>query len=287
MDVLLFLLLPVAAFSGWLTGRKSSSRKAAPAFFTGLNYSISQQPDKTLDALVQMPAIDHDTIETHLTLGVIFRRRGEIERAIRLHQGLIQRPYLATHYKSAALLELSRDYIAAGVLDRAETILLELIANNEQLIPSMQHLLELYQQGKEWVAAINIAYKLQEINNTDLSSQIAHFYCELAEQASKTQQFKQAKCCIKRALKAKYDCPRANIMHANIEHALGNFRKALRLYKKIAIKYPDYIPDQNHKYSYRCNNCGFSISKLQWHCPRCRQWGMFKPLQSSVVATLI
>jgi lipopolysaccharide biosynthesis regulator YciM len=282
MDVLLFLLLPVAAFSGWLTGRKTSSRKAAPTF-TGLNYDISQQPDKTLDALVQMPAIDDDTVETHLTLGVVFRRRGEIERAIRLHQGLIQRPYLASHYKSAALLELSRDYIAAGVLDRAEAILLELIANNEQLAPSLQHLLDLYHQGKEWLAAINIAYKLQEVNCSDLSSQIAHFYCELAEQASKTQQFKQAKCCIKRALKAKHDCPRANIMRANIEHALGNSSKALKLYKKIAIKYTDYIPEQTHKnIAYRCNNCGFSISKLQWHCPRCRQWGMFKPLHASV-----
>lgn len=283
MEVLLFLLLPVAAFSGWLTGRKGSSRKAAPNFFTGLNYTISQQPDKTVDALVQMPTIDDDTVETHLTLGAVFRRRGEIERAIRLHQGLIQRPYLANHYKSAALLELSRDYIAAGVLDRAQAILLELISNNEQLIPSLQHLLELYQQGKEWLAAINIAHKLQDVSNKDLSSQVAHFYCELAEQASKAQQYKQAKFYIKRALKSKHDCPRANILRANIEHALGNSSKAVKLYRKIALKYTDYIPEQTHKHAaYRCNNCGFSVAKLQWHCPRCKQWGMFKPSQASI-----
>lgn len=298
MEVLLFLLLPVAALSGWLTGRKSHINKPTPKYFAGIDYSISQQPDKTVEALVEMPTVDDDTIETHITLGSIFRRRGELERAIRLHQGLLERPNLPQVYKSLALLELARDYIAAGVLDRAETILLELISNNEQMGPSLQHLLELYQQGKEWFAAINIAYKLQQIKKVDLSATIAHYYCELAEQALKTQQLKQAKYCLKCALKTYKDCARAIILRANIEQILGNYNKAIKLYKHLATKNIEYFPvvideivkcyqlssqnsptfigDTKKTSKYRCNNCGFMASKLQWHCPSCKQWDRIK-----------
>ncbi len=305
MSVMLFLLLPLAALSGWLIGRKHNY-KAPPRRFAGLNYYVSQQPDRTVEALVQMPTVDEDTIETHLTLGSIFRRRGELERAIRLHQGLLERPTLSSQYKAQAMLELARDYIAAGVLDRAEAILLELISNGEQLVASLQHLLDLYQQGKEWLAAINIAYKLQEINKNDLRATIAHFYCELAEQALKTQQYKQAKYCLKRAAKTKHDCARAIILRANIEQALGNYNKAIKLYKHVATQNIEYFPvvineivkcyqqttdrnyaqDQQNQTSkntkYRCTNCGFYSSKLQWHCPSCRQWDMIKPMQGTI-----
>ncbi len=292
------MLLPVAALSGWLTGRKSTTNKAAPKYFTGLKDSISRQPDKTVDTLVEMPSVDEDTIETHLTLGSLFRRRGELERAIRLHQGLVERGGIATAYKSMALLELARDFIAAGVLDRAEEILLELIASNEQVIPSLEHLLDLYQRGKEWFAAINIAYKLQKIKGADLRMTIAHYYCELAEQAFKTQQFKQAKYCLKCAVKTKPDCARAIILRANIEQSLGNYSKAIKLYKHVATQNIDYFPlvideivkcyQQSSQGSpvfldaarlntkYRCTNCGFLAGKLQWLCPSCRRWDMIK-----------
>lgn len=299
-SVLLFLLLPVAAFSGWLTGRKSSQHKPPPKYFAGLNYSLSQQPDKTVDALVQMPAIDDDTIETHLTLGSIFRRRGELERAIRLHQGLLQRPDLSNPYRALAHLELARDYIAAGVLDRAEAILLELITQHEQQAASLQHLLDLYQQGKEWTAAIDIANKLQDVKKVDLRAMIAHFYCELAEQTIKTQELKLAKKYLKLALKTQHNCPRAIILRANIEQELGSYEKAIKLYKHVVTQNIDYLPVVIHDIvkcyqqssakspvfqssvkqdtKFQCQNCGFMASKLQWHCPSCKQWDMSKPL---------
>lgn len=306
MEVLLFLLLPVAAFSGWLTGRKSITSKNKPKFPAGLDCSLSQQSDKTVDALVQMPTLDDDTIETHLTLGNIFRRRGELERAIRLHQGLLERQTLTEPYKSLAYLELARDYLAAGVLDRAEAILLELSVNNEQTSASLQHLLELYQQGKEWLAAINIANKLQKIKNVDLKSTIAHFYCELADCAFKQQDFTQAKQYIKQALNAAQNCPRALILRGNIEQSMGNFDKAIKLYKHVVTQNIDFLqvvlPDivtcyqqsrdnapfleplnikKNTKF--RCSNCGFMASKLQWHCPSCKQWDKSKPLEQGTL----
>ena len=300
MEVLLFLLLPIAAFSGWLTGRKSSKNKFSPKYFIEPNHALSQRQDKTVDVLVQMPSIDDETVETHLTLGSIFRSRGELDRAIRLHQGLLARPLLPEPYKSIACLELARDYIAAGVLDRAEAMLLDLITNKEQLTPSLQHLLDLYQQGKEWLPAINIAYKLQKVANIDLSSTITHYFCELAEQSLKTHQLQQAKYYLKYAIKTKKNCPRAIILRAKIEQALGNYNRAIKLYNHVIAQNLDYLPlimneimicykqcsetvsvyvgttHQNTKY--RCTNCGFPVSTLQWYCPGCKQWEMIKPI---------
>lgn len=304
MDVLLFLLLPLAATSGWFVGRKSAQIKPSHKF-KGLNYSFSQQDDKTVDALVQMPALDDDTIETHLTLGSIFRRRGELERAIRLHQGLLQRPTLDEPYKSLASLELARDYLMAGVLDRAEEILLDLSQYELQQVPSLQHLLELYQQGKEWIEAIKIANKLQDIKKIDLNSTIAHFYCELAEHEIKLRNWLECKRHLKQALSVMQDCPRALILRGNIEQANGNFEKAVKLYKHVATQNIDYLPavlndivacyQQSSETSpftgqplkkntkFRCSNCGFMASKLQWHCPSCKQWDMSKPLEQGTL----
>lgn len=261
MELLLFLLLPIAAYSGWLTGRKSSAKKASK-YIAGLNYNLHEQPDKTVEALVQMPAIDDDTFETHLTLGSIFRRRGELDRAIRLHQSLIQRPDLATPYKSLALLELARDFIAAGVLDHAEAILLELVAINEQLVPSLQHLLELYQQGKEWLDAIKIAQKLQEIKGVDLRSTIAHFYCELAEQKMKANELDEAKNYLNAALKTNKDFPRALIL----------------MEQQSSENSPVVNEQVRQDTKFRCDNCGFMASKLQWLCPSCKQWDRSQPI---------
>lgn len=299
MEVWLFLLLPIAAFSGWLSGRKSANSKKSLKEFSALKFLISQQPDKTVDALVQMPALDDDTVETHLTLGSIFRRRGELERAIRLHQGLLERPKLAEPHKSLAYLELARDYLTAGVLDRAEMIFLELIANSVQEVPSLQHLLELYQQGKEWNSAIKIASQLESKKGVDLSSTIAHFYCELAEQQVKEQNWHNAKQHLKQALHVMHNCPRALILRGNIEQALGNYEKAVKCYKHVATQNIDYLQvvindivscyqqssssapvfnQQMKRYTkFICINCGFSASKLQWHCPSCKKWDMSKP----------
>ncbi len=304
MDVLLFLLLPVAAFSGWLSGRKSSKKLRSPKYYAGFDYSLSAQSDKTVDALVQMPAVDDDTIETHLTLGCIFRRRGELERAIRLHQGLLQRPALTEPHKSLAYLELARDYLAAGVLDRAEVILKELSEHTEQQAASLQHLLELYQQEKEWVEAIKIAKRLQKIQASSLSSMIAHFYCELADLSFKQLDYAQAKQHLKNALRTSHTCPRALILRAKIEQVLGNCERAVKIYKLVVTQNIELLhlvlPDIVSCYQksrdntpffepiktntkFRCSNCGFMASKLQWYCPSCKQWDTSKPLEQGTI----
>src|SRR5215204_5124351 len=132
---LLLLLLPLAAASGWLAGQKNTlnqnskiPRNSLPKdYLIGLNLLLNEQPDQAVDVFIKMLEVDSDTVETHLALGSLFRRRGEVDRAIRIHQNLIARPHLAKERRILALLALGQDYMRAGVLDRAERIFLEIV----------------------------------------------------------------------------------------------------------------------------------------------------------------
>src|SRR5713226_5888839 len=128
---LLWLLVPLAAGSGWLVARFDQKRHAAArdlpsAYFKGLNFLLNEQPDKAIEVFIQALEVNSETVETHLALGNLFRRRGEVERAIRIHQNLIARPTLDKNQRSQALLELGQDYLKAGLFDRAENLFLEL-----------------------------------------------------------------------------------------------------------------------------------------------------------------
>lgn len=305
MEVWFFLLLPIAAYSGWLVGRRGANKNFNPTFFARADFDVSRQSDPAIDTLVGMPQVDEDAVDTHLTLGNVFRKRGELERAIRLHQGLLARNTLSAEQKSLAQLELARDYLAAGVLDRAEALLLELVANKIQLAESLQHLLDLYQQSREWLSAVHIAEQMQEVTNLDLRAEMAHFYCEIAEESITTNDLVQAKKYIGRALRTFNKSVRALILRANIEKLLGNYNKAIKLYKIIAGKDIDYfsliihdliecykradvktrafdlVQDGSSYTRYRCDQCGFTTNKLQWHCPSCRKWDVVRPIPVS------
>lgn len=186
----LFLLLPVAAYSGWHFGSKKKTYEASERslltnyrkdYFRGLNYLINEQPDKAVDIFVKLIEVDSDTVETHLALGALFRQRGEVDRAIRVHQNLIARPQLAKEYRMQALSELGQDYLRAGVLDRAEGLFQELVELGEQSEASLKYLLHIYQQEKDWQQAITTAHKLALICKRSMNDVIAHYYCELAE----------------------------------------------------------------------------------------------------------
>ena len=128
-ELLLLLLVPVAAWAGWWFARTSSrrgerkrSRALSNRYFQGLNYLLSEQPDKALQVFLKMAEVNRDTVETHLALGSLFRRRGEVDRAIRIHQNIIARPDLAAEQRDQALYSLAKDYLHAGLLDRAEKL---------------------------------------------------------------------------------------------------------------------------------------------------------------------
>ena len=146
----LFLLLPIVAVACWYVGYKHKAgltvnNAGLPSdYFVGLRYLINEQPDKAVDVFVKMLEVNSDTVETHLALGGLFRRRGEVNRAIRIHQNLIARPQLGKNQRIQALSELAQDYMRAGVLDRAENLFLELIKLGSETAASYKYLLDIY-----------------------------------------------------------------------------------------------------------------------------------------------
>lgn len=250
MTPLLFLLLPVAATCGWYVGQHLSRRQAdkiSPKirrdYFKGLHYLINEQPDKAVDVFVKLLEVDSDTVETHLALGSLFRRRGEVDRAIRVHQNLIARPTLAKAHRLHALSELGQDYLRAGVLDRAERLFLELVNlgdDDKQL--SLRFLLHIYQQEKDWAKAIETAQKLLALGEP-VSDIIAQYHCELAEQLIDTDHTTTALPYLKRAQQIDPQCIRASMIRARLEYKSGRYKEAIRYYKQAIDQDPDYISE--------------------------------------------
>ena len=245
----LFLLLPVAAVGGWFTGQRASLRntaKLSPAlrqdYFKGLNYLINEQPDKAVDIFIKLLEVDTDTVETHLALGSLFRRRGEVDRAIRVHQNLIARPQLDKSYRFHALLELGQDYLRAGVLDRAERLFLELVEMGEGNQESLRFLLHIYQQEKDWQKAIETAKKLLT-QGEPVHDIIAQYHCELAEQMIDKGRTSQALHYLKWAQAIDHHCVRASFIQARLKTEGGHYKEAICYYKHVVKQDPDYISE--------------------------------------------
>jgi lipopolysaccharide assembly protein B len=246
----LLLLLPVAAASGWLAGRRSAETANAKGdsqlnstYFTGLNYLLNEQPDKAIDAFITALEVDSNTVEPYLALGNLFRRRGEVDRAIRIHQDLIERPRLTRSQKDQALVELGLDYMRAGMLDRAESLFLEALKQKDYLGVALRQLLDIYQQEKKWHQAIAVARRLNEELSEATDPMIAHFYCELAKQQFTQQQASEARKFIKQALNSDWRCVRAILLQAHFAMEKHEHRAAIRLLRQVERQDPDYLPE--------------------------------------------
>ncbi|MGD8709534.1 MAG: lipopolysaccharide assembly protein LapB [Ectothiorhodospiraceae bacterium] len=247
---LLWLLLPVAAFSGWIIGRRE--RPAASGngpslsgeYFQGLNYLLNEQPDKAIEVFTRMVEVDTDTAETHLTLGNLFRRRGEVDRAIRIHQNLIARPSLDGRQRAYALLELAKDYMRAGLLDRAESLFGEVVELQEHTETALRHLLDIYQQEKEWESAIEVAERLESVAGQDRSAQKAQFVCEQAEEELRTgSDPHRVRSLLKRALNYDPRCVRASLLRGELERRTGNWKAAIKYLQRIQDQDIEYLPE--------------------------------------------
>jgi lipopolysaccharide biosynthesis regulator YciM len=246
MQELLWLLLPVAAASGWIAARRSASRprdcrpgERSPAYFRGLNYLLNEQPDKAIDAFVQMLEVDSETFETHLALGSLFRRRGEVERAIRIHQNLIARQTLSREERAQALLELGQDYMRAGLFDRAENLFVEL--RETKLFPeqALQNLRVIYQQEKDWERCLEVAEALEAVTREPLALERAHYYCELAEQARAAADPARAEALLRKAQGASPELVRVTWLQAELAMERGDHPAAVGLFQRVADQDPE------------------------------------------------
>ncbi len=209
----LFLLLPIAACYGWYMGRRGMRQQQQQKqgakkkdYFTGLNFILSNESDKAVDLLVNLLDKDSSNIDTHLSLGVLFRTRGEVDRAIKIHQGLISRPSLSGEQLELAMLALGKDYMAAGFYDRAEEIFVSLLDQVDEAQEAESQLISLYQTTKEWQKATDVIKGMPRSRRSGRLSVLAHFHCQLSlEVDSKPAQVKL----LKQALKYDRNCGRA------------------------------------------------------------------------------
>lgn len=247
---LLFLLLPVAAFSGWLIGRRGGTRgdgahcALSDDYFRGLNYLLNEQSDKALEVFIHMVEVDSETVETHFALGNLFLRRGEVDRAIRIHQNLIARPTLTQNQRQQALYELGRDYLRAGLLDRAEALFKQVAESNEFGPLALRQLLDLYQLEKEWSHAVDTAHRLARVTNDDsLAPMVSHFHCEEAEEALRHGAYLEASRYLRKALAQDPKSVRATLLAAKVAAAEGDFRTAVRTLQKVEMQDLAYVTE--------------------------------------------
>jgi lipopolysaccharide biosynthesis regulator YciM len=248
MDFELWWLFGFALFFGlgWLAARVdikqllSESRRLPRSYFKGLNFLLNEQPDKAIEAFIEVVKVDPETVELHFALGSLFRRRGETERAIRMHQTLLERPDLIAEQRLQAMIELGQDYLKAGLLDRAEAVFAKL-KDSPHRIEAFKFLLEIYQQEKDWVKAIEAARELERNSGESAQKEIANYYCELAVSDATHSRPDAAKRHLEEALALHRKCVRANLILGDLAAAAGDHAGAIDAWKRIEQQNPAYL----------------------------------------------
>jgi lipopolysaccharide assembly protein B len=230
--------IPVFFALGWIAARVdikqlvSESRSLPRGYFKGLNFLLNEQPDKAIDAFIEIVKLDPETAEMHFALGNLFRRRGETERAIRVHQNLLSRPDLPIEQQVHAQYELGMDYLKAGLLDRAEETF-NLLVDTQYGVQARRALLEIFQREKEWRRAIAAAEGLQESGAGAQHKEIAQFYCELAQDALVHMQPADAMQLLDKALQADRKSVRATMLYGDAQVAQGDIEGALKTWRRV------------------------------------------------------
>jgi len=241
-------LLPVLGFllGFFLARRRCKKQKKQLRFsndyFQGLNYLLNDEQDKALDIFIELVETDWETIDTSLALGALFRRNGEIDKAIKLHQNLLARPSLPLEYKANVLFCLAKDYLQAGWLDRAEALFLEVLQSDEFTHEAQHCLMSIYEKEQEWENAINIARRFLSRNDADLAATTAHYYCELSLQVLNQNDLKEAEALATQALTTDKNCVRASILLADLAINRGRYQKAIRFLRQIEVQNIVLIP---------------------------------------------
>jgi len=243
----MLLVFPLFFGMGWWAARLdikdllSESTALPESYFQGLNFLLNEQQDKAIEAFIEVVKVDPQTVELHFALGSLFRRRGEVDRALRMHHNLVDRADLDDEQRQHAMFELAQDYLKAGILDRAEHLFREL-ENSVYAKPAWAFLLELFQKERDWLKAISAAQKLAVLSGQSYAKQIAFFYCELATEEIAAGDPLAARAHLQQALN---DCPvsvRATMMLGELAMAEGDTQQAIALWQGIEQQDAQYLP---------------------------------------------
>ena len=232
------LAFPLFFVLGWLAARVdirqvvTESRALPNSYFRGLNFLLNEQPDKAIEAFLEVVKLEPETIDLHFALGGLFRRRGEIDRAIRMHENLLEREGLAEDQRLRAMSELGQDYLKAGLLDRAEQVFTRLL-ETPQHGQARTYLLEIYVQEKDWHKAIEAARVLEKDTSKPLNAEIAHFHCELALLEAAKGNPDAAAAELQQALATNRQSVRANLMAGDLDAAAGRHEAATAAWRLV------------------------------------------------------
>jgi lipopolysaccharide assembly protein B len=237
------LLVPVFFAVGWLAARVDmrqvvhESRALPRSYFKGLNFLLNEQPDKAIDSFLEVAKVDSQTVELHFALGNLFRRRGETERAIRMHQNLLGLTDIEEKHRLQAMVELGQDFLKAGLLDRAEEIFNKLLGSAREA-DAKRSLLEIYQLGKEWQKAIEIARELPDVAT---HKEIAEYYCELAAGEIMRSRTDSARAYLDVAMQENRKCVRASMLLGDLLAQEGKTEEAIAVWQGIEQQDPAYL----------------------------------------------
>ena len=283
---LLFLLLPIAAAYGWYMGHRSAKRdqedisnKLSRDYVTGVNFLLSNQQEKAVDLFLDMlqkqqseNEIDTGSqFEAELTLGNLFRSRGEVDRALRIHQALDRSPNYSFEQKLLAKQQLAKDFMTVGFYDRAEALYIILVDEPDFAEGALRQLAKIYQKTKEWKNAVNVAEKLAQIAPKDNHVELAHYYCEYASELAKSGTG-DPKTLLKQALKVSPTCARASMLLAEEQIKAQEYQSAVENLENILQQNPAYVGEilDTLKYCYQQLGC---LDNFEWFLIRASQQG--------------
>jgi lipopolysaccharide biosynthesis regulator YciM len=246
------IALPLFFTLGWIAARidikqlLSETTSLPAAYFKGLNFLITDQHDKAIEAFTEAVQANAESLELHFALGSLFRRSGEVDRAINLHLSLLDRKELPAPQREAIKAELAQDYLKAGLFDRAEELFSNLDQSRYQQ-PALRALLEIYVREREWHRAVKVATELERISGIPFRKEIAQYYCEMAVKSILDQDLHTARHELEMALDANKNCVRANIMLGEMEANNKAHKMAIGFWKRIEFQNPAFLGIVAHK----------------------------------------
>ena len=242
LDIALLGLIVAGIAIGYLLGRRDQYRKEqgkdkgpSKDYFVGLNYLLNEQTDEAIETFIKVLDVSNDTVDTHLALGSLFCKRGEVDKSIRLHQDLLARPSLTSAQSFRVQLALSKDYFSAGMLDRAESILVDITSHDNPVqLEALTELLNLYEREREWPSAVAVAKRLQSIQGDRFMIHLAHYYCELSEQQLSENNRVAVRQSLRQAFSQDKNNVRASLLLGKIEFEEGNYKESIKVLQKIS-----------------------------------------------------
>ncbi len=249
---LLYPLLVIAIGIGWWLGRRdreNAPEVAGPGYYKGLNYLLNEEPDRAVSTFIENLEVTPETLETHLALGGLLRRRGELEKAVVVHENILAQAKLSKDDLRMVQLELARDYLLAGLLDRAEELCVKLSQESQTRSDkvrreSLNITLEIYEREKEWAQAIEVAKLLAVGGDADrYEKAISHYHCEIAEEQLTRDDLEGARESIREAIGHDVNNPRTSLVRGRIDVSEGHYDLAITALTRIRDQDPVYVAE--------------------------------------------